>query len=72
MDKCRFEVGQMSCTSSFHTSLYEALIIATEMIKDHPAGLAVIDHSARPGSVQVWGIADGKLVAISRKETKDE
>lgn len=69
MEHERFQVGYLNGEARYYRSLYEALIIATELMKNsHVIGLAVIDHQARPGSTQVWAVNAGRLVSISMKE----
>lgn len=65
----RFEVGYLGGESKKTGSRYEALIIASELLRQlNPPGLAVVDHNAPLGQTNLWAVVDGKLKGISRKE----
>lgn len=62
----RFEVGYIDGQARSFAGLRDAILEAKQLI-DKP-GLAIIDYQAKPGFTQVWGVVDGKIRSISRKD----
>lgn len=62
----RFEVGSLQANSTYHPTLSEAIVYARERFSEH--GLAIIDHHASAGRVEMW-VRDGdKLVGMTRRQ----
>ncbi len=61
----RFEVGSIQSDSTYHPTLSEAVVIARQRFDER--GLAVIDHHAATGRIEMWVRMDNKLIGATRR-----